>query len=153
MMKKQQHKFKTGYVFGKRLDGTYILSKCEPLNNCRFGIVEYEYGNSAYLRITPHELEMLNEGNTQWVEHYHQIGNDSTLCFADTIGEAIESYRNIEELPYMASESEMEAMTNDFNTPLYLMTVDELNEKLKDENLDEILMYSEVRDDLVYLNE
>ena len=53
----------------------------------------------------------------------------------------------------MASESEMEAMTNDADTPLYLMTVDELNEKLKDENLDEILMYSEVRDDLVYLNE
>lgn len=145
--------FKTGYVFGKRPDGTYLLSKCEPLENCRFGIIEYDYGNSTYLRITPHELEMLNEGNIQWVDHHHQIGSDSTLCFADTIGEAIEKYREKEELPYIAAESEMEAMANDDFTPLHLMSADQLNEKLKDECLDEILMYDETIDDLRYLNE
>ncbi len=145
--------FEKGYVFGKRIDGTYILSKCEPLENCRFGIIKYKYGNSTYLRITPHELDMLNAGNIQWVEHYHQIGNDSTLCFADTIGEAIDKYREKEELPYMASEYEMETGVIDSSTPLYEMTADELNEKLKDENLDEIMMFSDVRDDLMYLNE
>lgn len=145
--------FEKGYVFGKRIDGTYILSKCEPLENCRFGIIKYKYGNSAYLRITSHELDMLNAGNIQWVEHYHQIGNDSTLCFADTIGEAIDKYREKEELPYMASEHEMEVGVNDSSAPLYEMTADELNEKLKDENLDEIMMFSDVRDDLMYLNE
>lgn len=144
--------FKSGYVFGKRIDGTYLLSKCEPLENCRFGVVKYPYEKSKYLRITEDELDMLNSGYAQWIDHEHMIGDDSNLCFANTIGEAIEKYREKESLPYMASESEMEAMASENSIPMYLMTADQLNEKLNDDNLHEVLMYDETIDDLFCLN-
>lgn len=92
--------FEQGYLFGKRL-GTedYVFSPCVPSSLNRFGIIKYKYENADYLMVTKEELEYLNDGNFQWIDHDHMAGRENEISLGKTIGDAIINFGAIGVIP------------------------------------------------------
>ncbi len=86
-------KFELGYIFGRRLAvGGCFLMKGAPTANCKFGVVRHTYGNASYVRITREELQMLNCGDSQWLDHEHMLARSGEVFSGLTVGDAIVNY-------------------------------------------------------------
>lgn len=86
-------RFELGYIFGRRLAvGGCFLMRGVPTSGCKFGVVRYKCGNASYVRVTKEELQMLNSGDSQWLDHEHMLARSGEAVLGSSAGEAIANY-------------------------------------------------------------
>lgn len=140
-------RFELGYIFGRRLAvGGCFLMRGVPTSGCKFGVARYKYGNASYVRVTKEELQMLNSGDSQWLDHEHMLARSGETVLGSSAGEAIANYiRSTGDNPglYIKEEGSFRLITG--------MTADEID-SLVDPDSTQIYYFDEESDGMTGVN-
>lgn len=143
--------FEKGYLFGKVLGADkYILMECQPNENDNYGIINYQHGNADFIRLTQEQLDALNSGDDQWIDHNNMISYGEHYFIADTVGEAIigfeEKSGTTPELYLRTKVGKTKTLGSAQFQRIDNMTADEINDTVGTDALRGIYYFDEERD-------